>query len=233
MIDIFENNDYNDEIRDYVANHTPKTRSSDAQDSYLRELATMLSSFSELNQRYANDKSISPRSSFNAYAASQYAMRWATERNLPAYQSFQYDCANFGSQIMEAAGVAQVSGNSVDYGWWHKVSPGGAHSNSRAWSFASSFTNFHNRIYATKSFSTFSGQLLPGDFIAYDTESDGLADHIGFVTYTGSWNTYGGKYYRDFRVAQHTGDYHAWVSSSTNGWETKENGVRKFIIIRK
>jgi hypothetical protein len=44
--------------------------------------------------------------------------------------------------------------------------------------------------------------------------------------YSISWisaGTYNGSTYYDYKVAQHTNNYHAWTSSSTNGWETLTN----------
>lgn len=38
--------------------------------------------------------------------------------------------------------------------------------------------------------------------------------------------------YIDYKVAQHTTDYHAWASSSTNGWETN-NGKGTYAIVRR
>lgn len=31
--------------------------------------------------------------------------------------------------------------------------------------------------------------------------------------------TYNGRVYYDFKVAQHTTDYHLWVSNNSNNWE--------------
>lgn len=50
----------------------------------------------------------------------------------------------------------------------------------------------------------------------YDSNSDGKWNHVAFVTATKSGATSAG--YRDFKVTQHTKNYHAWVSS-INGWE--------------
>ncbi|MEG0576879.1 MAG: hypothetical protein RR500_03395 [Bacilli bacterium] len=46
---------------------------------------------------------------------------------------------------------------------------------------------------------------------------DGSWDHIAYVV---ADNHYVGNYgYYDYRVAQHTTNYVAWTSSSTNNWE--------------
>jgi len=65
------------------------------------------------------------------------------------------------------------------------------------------------------SFKTFSNKVSKGKFIAYDSEADGKWNHVAFVTAIGSQKSN----YRDFKIAQHTKNYHAWVSSDTNGWE--------------
>jgi hypothetical protein len=62
-------------------------------------------------------------------------------------------------------------------------------------------------------------KVKAGDFIAYDRTSDGSFDHIGDVTKRGSAKKITKWGYRNFKVAQHTRDYHEWVSSSDNGWE--------------
>jgi hypothetical protein len=78
--------------------------------------------------------------------------------------------------------------------------------------------------YTTTNHSTFSGNLQAADFIAYDRDRDGDWNHIGFVTSVdSSAGTYNGSTYYDYKVAQHTNNYHAWTSSSTNGWETLTN----------
>lgn len=61
----------------------------------------------------------------------------------------------------------------------------------------------------------FQNKVSKGKFIAYDSEADGKWNHVAFVTAIGSQKSN----YRDFKIAQHTKNYHAWVSSDTNGWE--------------
>lgn len=46
-------------------------------------------------------------------------------------------------------------------------------------------------------------------------------------------STYNGKKYYDYKVAQHTSNYHAWTSSSTNGWENLEDNGYTYGIIRR
>ena len=82
--------------------------------------------------------------------------------------------------------------------------------------------------------------LREGDFISYDKYNDGAWDHMGYVTdtsgvlktHTWEYNGEDGNYsglvnYYNFRVAQHTTNYHAWASGDTNNWEKLvENGAR-------
>ena len=78
---------------------------------------------------------------------------------------------------------------------------------------------------------SFSTNIVPGDIIALDNESDGSWDHLGFVDQTGTYNDYNGKYYKDFKVAQHTYDYCAWASTSTNGWDEMEDQGATYGIV--
>lgn len=75
------------------------------------------------------------------------------------------------------------------------------------------FANYQGKYMKTNNLRTFSGKLLPGDFIGLDETGDGDVNHVGFVTHTGTYKTYNGKYYKDFKVAQHTTDYCEWVSA--------------------
>jgi hypothetical protein len=63
----------------------------------------------------------------------------------------------------------------------------------------------------------FSAHVYKGNFIAADWTNDGDWEHMGFVT---ADDNYIGSYgYYDYKIAQHTSNYHAWTSSSTNNWE--------------
>ena len=57
---------------------------------------------------------------------------------------------------------------------------------------------------------------------------DGKWNHCAFVTDVGTRGTYGDQVYRDLKIAQHTTNYNAWVSSSTNNWE-KNPGIKAVI----
>ena len=78
--------------------------------------------------------------------------------------------------------------------------------------------------YTTTSNSSFSSIIQAGDFIAADFDSDGDWNHMGFVTDRKTTQSNG---YYDYRVAQHTSNYHEWTSSSKNGWENvgKDGGT--------
>lgn len=64
--------------------------------------------------------------------------------------------------------------------------------------------------------SYFSKVIKPGDFIATDSDDDGDWNHVGFVTAKSS-RMIDGAY--DYQVAQHTNNYIARTSSSTNNWD--------------
>lgn len=70
-----------------------------------------------------------------------------------------------------------------------------------------------------------------GTFVVADFQNDGDWDHCGFVTqrdnYVGS--SYG---YYDYKIAQHTSNYHAWASSSENNWENIGNDGGKYARVR-
>ena len=90
----------------------------------------------------------------------------------------------------------------------------------------------HNEnVYST--LKMFSGKVAKGDFIALDGNDDGEWDHMGFVVQVGTPNNYNGKYYTDFKVAQHTGDYLKWVSKERNGWDKEDDGKVKYAIVRR
>lgn len=183
---------------------------------------------------------IQMKATINIQPAVNYAIAHATNRNTPTYYSFRNgDCTNFVSQILEASGVSQVVYSSEHSGWWHKrevgfLGIGWKHTHSRSWTMADVFARYMGVTYTTKNHPNFSANILQGDFIAADWSSDGNWDHSGFVTardnYSLSWN--GSPAYYDYKVAQHTTDYNAWTSSSTNGWENTSDG-RTYARIRR
>lgn len=72
--------------------------------------------------------------------------------------------------------------------------------------------------------------MQAGDFILEDMYDDGDWNHVGFVVQVDDYLTNG---YYDYFVAQHSGNYLAWTSSDTNGWENDEAEGDKYGIIRK
>jgi hypothetical protein len=159
----------------------------------------------------------------------------------PNYYHFNKDCTNFVSQILEYAGIAQVDYYPDEHsGWWHRVVYIlfiKTHKHSRSWSVADVFARYMGVSNARSmtsdlDFRLFTGDISTGDFITADWENDGIWDHMGFVTQRDSYEgLYGTMTYYDFRVAQHSNDYLAWTSSSTNGWDIYAG--RKYAIVRK
>ena len=45
--------------------------------------------------------------------------------------------------------------------------------------------------------------------------------------------TESGKYYKDFKVAQHTTDYCEWVSAEKNHWEDYDGGKSAYYVLRR
>ena len=78
---------------------------------------------------------------------------------------------------------------------------------------------------------TFSNNIMPGDCILFDQQNDHVYDHVGFVTGVDSVVSpvYG---YRDYKVAQHSSNYNAWTTSSTNHWEDMEDGTCVYLRVR-
>jgi hypothetical protein len=187
---------------------------------------------------------------FNKSLGRTYAIRYATTPNQSEYGYINgADCTNFASQILIAGGINMHDRYPYKLeGWWHKEvqewhgnSYVWVHQYSTSWVNADSFVRFMGTSgNEYTSFQTFSGKLISGDFIALDYGRDGDWNHLGFVCDIGSYGTYyytvngvqHSKYYRNFTVAQHTGQYYAWTSSDTNGWEVAD-GTAKFAIVRR
>lgn len=160
--------------------------------------------------------------------------------NSPTYKYFLTgDCTNFVSQVLVAGGVSQIYSSSPSSGWWFKRTNSSdpynpyIYSHSLSWLQADTFARYWGVSYTTKSNASFSGKLYAGDIIGYDESSDGDWDHLGFITQADDYTAnYGGKIYYDYKVAQHTSDYNAWASSSTNGWDNLENYGYTYALIR-
>lgn len=236
FFDIYENKAKNEEIMNYLAT-TP--------DPDPETLAYMLPYNSAFAREYFANTTPALAAGgqiFSEPNGTAYAKRFATGRsgNYPDYTLLGGDCTNFASQILVAGGI-NMHDNYPDEkaGWWCRkvtigtVNPAPAFKSSATWRVADSFVRFMG-TWGTEytSFYTFASKIKRGDFIAYDGDKDGDWDHIGYVTGVGSLGTYNGKIYKDFCVAQHSKDYNAWVSSSTNSWETLDGGA-KFAIVRR
>lgn len=255
FFDIYENKDKNDRIISFV-NENNLTSSfaaislstnSTNNDSAYNELFTMLPSTSSLVESKNNEilssynlntnQGIMPLSvvkSFDTEKGITYATKHATNKNTPTYYYFSNgDCANFTSQILENGGVKQTVYDSKSQGWWHKTSKIlgiTKHTHSEAWSMADTFARYMGVSNKTKIHKTFASKLKAGDFITVDFATDGDWDHMGFVTKRdSSAGSYG---YIDYKVAQHTTDYHAWTSHEKNGWETYNN-KGTYAIVRR
>lgn len=144
-----------------------------------------------------------------------YATDHATSPNKSDYAYFSSDCTNFASQILEAGGVEQEVYSSESKGWWHTKGLLG-HKHSISWIRADTFANYMGIGYETEDNADFSENIKKGDFIAADFENDGDWNHMGFVTDVADFKSNG---YYNYKVAQHTSNYHAWTNSPTNGWE--------------
>ena len=160
---------------------------------------------------------------FNINLGIKYAIEHATNPNLLKYEYLNgKDCTNFASQILYEGGLPMSWEGD---GWWHQS--GRYHYYSTSWINANAFCYWFGNDYITESLYDLSGVVRVGDFIAIDTGRDWSYDHVGFVTILGTYdwhtNNWGhNQYYRDFMVAQHTNDYHLWVSDKNNGWDDVE-----------
>ena len=184
------------------------------------EMAILLPYTSPYYIEYSNTPQISTYSNFNISKAISYAAKYAETYNYSYQVWLNADCTNFASQIVRAGGIENKG--SASSGWYY----GGVGNNSDAWRLADNFVKYWKVDYSTINFNTFSNKISKGKFIAYDSNSDGKWNHVAFVTDTKSGTTTSG--YKDFKVAQHTKNYHAWVSSTTNGWENV-SGIKAII----
>ncbi len=252
FFDIYENKDKNERIISFVnennlSNSLAGVSLSTNRNSTYDELFMMLPSTSTLVEskneeilsgyNLTSDIGIMPLStvkSFDTEKGIAYAAKYATNKNTPTYHYFSNgDCANFTSQILENGGVKQTVYDNEAQGWWHKTTKVlgiTKHTHSQAWSMADTFARYMGVSNKTKIHKTFASNLKAGDFITIDFTSDGDWDHMGFVTKRDS--SVGSYGYIDYKVAQHTSDYHAWTSSDTNGWE-KHNNVGTYAIVRR
>lgn len=231
FFDIYENKDKNAEIVEKKETLNYAMLNSSFKNEISEELALMLPYSEPFTQEYIHkqESSIVPYASYNVTSAISYANTYATNPNTPTYYYFSNgDCANFTSQILENAGVSQVVYSDVAKGWWHKREPGFLgigykHTHSQSWSMADTFARYQGIMYSTTSHSSFKSNISKGSFIVADFQNDGDWDHCGFVTDKSS---------SDYKVAQHTSNYNAWASSSTNGWDTIGSSGGKYARVR-
>lgn len=239
--DIYENDELNNNINSILYSRSSVNNKKD-------QLLYALPYNSEFITNNLNAPSMrNTRSVYSLSKARDYASEYATKVN-SVYGSagLWKDCTNFVSQILNKSGVRQVNSSSEYEGWWHKsyyVTIRGhlvkRHKYSVSWSNADTFARYMGVGYETKSFYYFSRNIKAGDFIAYDRGSDGDWDHTAFVTYTSSTtynytNRFGNRStYLNFKVAQHSDSYHAWVSSSDNNWESLDKGGHTYGRVRR
>lgn len=217
FFDIYENTEQNEKILALI-----DLASDEDLQEFQTELAAALPYTSPFAvQTVSSQLLATTRASFNVTNANAYAAQWANDDNHAAYGSFgaSADCTNFASQILEAGGKTQNYTGNTATGWWHKRISNTVHQYSNSWTVANKFGLYWGKSYQTKSFYNLSKNVTVGDFIAQDRTNDGSLDHIGYITTVGTEGNYGGQTYRDLKIAQHSTHYHAWVSSSINGWE--------------
>lgn len=232
FFDIYENEEKNNEIISML--NSARSVSSALSNTTLLELLPH-DSYNVLKQKnLCNDVAIASASAaINIEASIAYATAHATSPNKTDYDYFSADCTNFASQILENGDVSQEVYESEDLGWWHTKSTVlfiTTHSHSISWIRADTFAKYMGVGYTTTSHEDFAENIQRGDFIAQDHSNDGDWNHMGFVTDKASSVTAG---YYDYRVAQHSGNYHEWTSSSSNGWENLESDGGKYGRVRR
>ncbi len=162
----------------------------------------------------------------NLNAAISYAQTYAVNPNTNGYgiakggflNLIEMDCTNFVSQILEASGVSQAVYNVDTMGWWHRKN-GNNHTYSVSWINSDTFARYMGVGYtSTNNHLNFSRNITTGDFITYDETNNGSWDHMAFVTDMGSELCYQNGTYRDYKVAQHTTNYHKWAHETA--WPT-------------
>ncbi len=235
FFDIYENHEKNEEIVSLVTRATAATDITENAD--LLELLPYDSyiALSQQSNISNNERSLASLNAlgFNINAAVAYASKYAKSPNTDDYDKFSSDCTNFVSQILENGGVSQVKYDDQKKGWWHtksKVLYITVHKHSISWIRANTFAKYMGVGYTTTNNSLFSANIKKGDFIAADYEKDGDWNHMGFVTSKKTSKTNG---YYDYKVAQHTKNYHAWASSSTNSWEKIGKDGGKYGRVRR
>lgn len=234
FFDIYENTDKNTQILAKTKSLNYTRMNTSLNNELNEELAMLLPCTEPLVQEFMESKkhAIVPYAgaAYDVDDAVNYAITYATDPNTPTYYYFNNgDCANFTSQILENAGVSQIVYDDVAKGWWHKrekgfLGIGYKHTHSQSWSMADTFARYQGIMYSTTSHNNFKSNISRGSFIVADFENDGDWDHCGFVSAKSS---------SDYKVAQHTSNYNAWASSSTNSWDEIGSDGGKYARVRK
>jgi hypothetical protein len=227
FFDIFENSFENEKIKNIVS--SAQLKRSLVNDE---EVALLLPTYSPLVEEFVEENAVIKDEIKNKQnllrtnsRGASYAANWAVNPNWSKYAVFAQDCTNFASQIWEASGAKQQVYASEYSGWWHRTSGYWlnsqyvtTHTHSISWIRADTFARYIGVKYKTRDHKSFARSITQYEFIAYDRTGDGSWDHIGYIT---AKDNYIGSYgYYDYKVAQHSNNYHAWTSSSTNKWDT-------------
>ncbi|MEG0806494.1 MAG: amidase domain-containing protein [Lachnospiraceae bacterium] len=236
FFDIYENKEQNDEIKSLI---NSAMRVSDVLQNEELLLLLPYESYLILSQQSSvlnNEKSLAASTDlrYNANDGFTYACQYAVNPNKNDYDYFQKDCTNFVSQILEHSGVQQVVYDSEASGWWHKVTSGilgTKHTHSISWVRADTFARYMGVGYTTQNHISFTGQIKSNDFIVADFTDDGNWDHMGYASQVSPSLTPEG--YHNYRVAQHTSNYHEWANSSKNNWDNIEGDGGRYGRVRR
>ena len=219
FLDIYENDDVNRELVDYVGMHK-----GNIDNIFDEEILSRLPDYAPLVREYQANRQLenkyfsqTPSTRLSANART-YAIIYAENPNTQDYSALSADCTNFVSQILHAGGVPQQQNVSPFSGWWHRK-VGWTHLYSRSWTWTPSFANYMSYTEHTNHASFFS-DLHELDIILADTQPDGNWNHAGFVTWKES---------NRYKVAQHTKNYYKWTTEPGNNWPS----MPRFGIVRK
>jgi hypothetical protein len=231
FFDIYENNYKNQEIKDlYNKNIQKLPYMSNAEKDVLFKTFNLLIPYT--SNQLPTTPNLEMTRNIDFEDAVAYATKYASSPNSSDYGYFpDRDCTNFVSQILKAGGISETStyGENENLGWWHvkklyEFYDGYIHLSSKSWRVADTFAKYMGVYYSTESHYSFSLNVSKGDIIGFDEHSDGDWQHMAFAVSADNYSsTYNGKKYYDYKIAQHSKDYLAWVSSSTCGWEELED----------
>ncbi len=191
------------------------------------EVKTLLETYEVERQSQSNSTGLGY--TFNVTAAINYAATYAEGANIYEWNYFSGgDCTNIASQIIHAGGIP------MDYvtpnAWYYRSITDYA----RNWTVANEFANYWGVNYTTTRHRAFAAQLDKGDFIVLDSDNNGSWNHWAFVTNKeATEKLWSGSCYYDYKVAQHTSDYHLWTSKQNNKWELKGTEGDKYGILYK